>query len=148
MPILNIETRDVKPLLPNVSDQRLSILIDDVFARAVGYVPSLGEDMSNQQVAIATAILRRVIVRLAESGSGGTTQKSISAGPYSQSETYETRERKLFYPDEIEELRSIFPDVYANHGSGKAFSIDLGVSRNTPLSPYDVGWVVTDVLPH
>lgn len=144
MPIFNIETRDIKPLLPNISDQKLNILIDDVIARAVGHVPSLGEEMSHQQVSIATAILRRVIVRLAESGSGGTTQKSISAGPYSQSETYETRERRLFYPDEIEELRSIFPNVYTN-GEVKAFALDMVVKNTPPYSPYSYGVVIDNV---
>lgn len=136
MAVPHLEVEDVKPLVSDtkITDAKIAIMIDDITARAVGLVPELDTDMTHSQEALARAVLRKAVVRWIESGSGGVSTKSQSAGPYSVQETYEARgDRPLFYDSEIAELKGIFPHVY---GRRKAFSVDLAVRRRT----YPQGW--------
>lgn len=116
---------DLKPFLPDLDPAKADLLITDVIARAKRINPLLGTDgLTEDDVALAKAILRRVIVRAAEAGSGAIQQRAFTAGPYTGQETIDTRarERPLFYPDEVRDLAAIGQD---NPRSRGAFSIDL-----------------------
>lgn len=138
MAYLTLTWAEVSPLIPNVAEDKGKILLEDVLARAIGIVPELGEDMSDPKAGVAKAVVRKAVVRWADSGSGGTVTKSQTAGPYNTSETYENRgDKPLFYNSEIEELKALFATYEVK--KGKAFSINL-VPEKPERSPYDFGW--------
>lgn len=144
MAILHLEVEDIKPLCPHVDNQTIKIMIDDVKARAVNAVPELLEDLDPHKLALARAVLRRVIARWAASDLGGVSMRTESAGPYSHTEQYDTRPRKLFYDDELDELRGLFPEAYQMSSSG-AFGIDLtanhqGVRSGGRGYGREIGW--------
>lgn len=140
MNYLSLEWDEVRPLVPNVSDERGQILVEDVLARAVGLVPALGDKLTDTQIAVAKAVIRKAVARWADSGSGGMTTKSQTAGPFQTSETYEARgDRPLFYDSEIDELRNLFRVEGEDIKKGKAYSLDPVICA-TPVSPFDLGW--------
>ena len=61
------------------------------------------------QVAEAKLILLGTLKRWAEAGAGALTQRTQTAGPFNQSETYDTRQRTGYnlWPSEIAELQSV-----------------------------------------
>lgn len=139
MNYLTLEWEEVAPLVPNISPEKGKILVEDITARAKNLVPELSDKLSDDQRAVAKAVLRKALVRWADSGTGGITTRSQTAGPYQTSETYEARgDRPLFYDSEIAELRAIFFDGESLVGK-KAFSIGP-VVRNEPVNIFDLGW--------
>lgn len=140
MNYLSLEWDEVRPLVPNVSDERGQILVEDVLARAVGLVPALGDKLTDAQIAVAKAVIRKAVARWADSGSGGVTTKSQTAGPFQTSETFEARgDRPLFYDSEIDELRNLFRVEGEDIKKGKAYSLDPVICA-TPANPFDLGW--------
>ena len=140
MNYLSLEWDEVRPLVPNVSDERGQILVEDVLARALGLVPELGDKLTDTQIAVAKAVIRKAVARWADSGSGGVTTKSQTAGPFQTSETYEGRgDRPLFYDSEIDELRSLFRVDGEDPNKAKAYSLGPVICA-TPASPFDLGW--------
>ena len=140
MNYLSLEWDEVRPLVPNVSDERGQILVEDVLARALGLVPELGDKLTDTQIAVAKAVIRKAVARWADSGSGGVTTKSQTAGPYQTSETYEARgDRPLFYDSEIDELRSLFRVDGEDPNKAKAYSLGPVICA-TPANPFDLGW--------
>ncbi|MFD9730901.1 hypothetical protein [Micrococcus luteus] len=140
MNYLSLEWDEVRPLVPNVSDERGQILVEDVLARALGLVPELGDKLTDTQIAVAKAVIRKAVARWADSGSGGVTTKSQTAGPYQTSETYEARgDRPLFYDSEIDELRSLFRVDGEDPNKAKAYSLGPVICA-TPVNPFDLGW--------
>ena len=139
MNYLTIEWEEVAPLVPNVTEAKGRILLEDVMARAKNLVPELEDKLTESQNSVAKAIIRKAVARWADSGSGGVTTKSQTAGPYQTSETYEGRgDRPLFYDSEIAELRAIFTldDVTPK---SKAFSV-APIIRNEPVDLLSLGW--------
>ena len=51
MNYLSLEWDEVRPLVPNISDERGQILVEDVLARALGLVPELGDKLTDTQIA-------------------------------------------------------------------------------------------------
>jgi len=136
---LTIEWEEVAPLVPNVTEAKGRILLEDVMARAKNLVPELEDKLTESQNSVAKAIIRKAVARWADSGSGGVTTKSQTAGPYQTSETYEGRgDRPLFYDSEIAELRAIFTldDVAPK---SKVFSV-APIIRNEPVDILSLGW--------
>lgn len=140
MTLVDIRIEDVRNMLDgdmSISDAKLRIMIDDVVARAINIVPSLGHEVEPRQAAVAQAVLRKAIIRWIDSGSGGRTTHTQSAGPYSESMTYQNGgDRPIFYDSEIEELKALFPDI--DGSSPKAASFDM--AKTDMHSPYYMGW--------
>lgn len=140
MSYLNIEWSEVAPLVPNVSEDKGKILLEDVMARAIGLVPELANQLTDHQLAVAKAVIRKAVARWADSGTGGVVTKSQTAGPYQTSETYEGRgDRPLFYDSEIAELKAIFSPGDALAKKSKAFSVAPVVRSSNP-DPLNLGW--------
>lgn len=139
MSYLSMEWSEVAPLVPNITEERGQILLEDVMARAVGLVPELADSLSDPQLAVARAVIRKAVARWADSGSGGVTTKTRTTGPLQSSETYEARgDRPLFYDSEIAELKGIFtPDGVT--AKKKAFSVSPVFVRN-PADIFTIGW--------
>lgn len=104
----------------------LQRIVDGLNAKAERVAPCLSATdpaPSAGQLAEAKLILLGTLKRWAEAGAGALTQRSQTAGPYNQSESFDTRQRTGYnlWPSEITQLL----DVCGNGGpSGRAFEID------------------------
>lgn len=113
-------------------------MIEDAEAMAVLTAPCLtslntapeGETaeqlaLREAKLAAVKAILRAAILRWHEMGTGAKVTTQDSSGPFSRSETIDTRQRKaMFWPDEVEQLRGIC----ASGETGAAYAIDTAPS--------------------
>jgi hypothetical protein len=79
-------------------------MIDDASAMAVLAAPCLSTELTDQQKAAVKAILRRVILRWADAGSGAVVQQQ--AGPFGQT-VDRPSPRGLFWPSEIADLQRV-----------------------------------------
>lgn len=140
MNYLTIEWEEVAPLVPNVTEAKGRILLEDVMARAKNLVPELEDKLTESQNSVAKAVIRKAVARWADSGSGGVITKSQTTGPYQASETYEGRgDRPLLYDSEIAELKAIFSPEDALPKKRKAFSVSP-IIRNEPVDILNLGW--------
>lgn len=111
----------------DIPDAKAEAMIADVLARARLLAPCLaGDGLSEDQAAAAKAILRDVVLRWNDVGSGGYQQETKTAGPF----THQTmigagRDAKArFRPADIRELQDICRDVSGGHDG--AWSLDMG----------------------
>lgn len=131
MATLTLTLPEVTPLLDSTkkhSDEKVQIIIDDVLARVIGHVPQLGVAIDESQLRTAKAIVRKIVVRELDRGSGGviTQNNSQSTGGFSTQDSTTIDNSKstwLIYPSEITELRAIVANERPS--AGKAFSIDM-----------------------
>ena len=145
MPII-----DVIDLPQSVRDafeaDELAGIVAGLNAKAERVAPCLtGTDPapSEGQLAEARLILLGTLKRWAEAGAGALTQRAQTAGPFSNSESYDTRQRTGYnlWPSEISQLQ----DLCGNSGSsGRAFEVDTmpgdaGVGR----VGIDYAWTTT-----
>ncbi|WP_018024358.1 hypothetical protein [Corynebacterium ulceribovis] len=109
----------------------VKVLIRDGMALASKVAPCIMDDDFAFQNA-AAAIIRGAILRWAESGSGALSSEQATAGPFSQTLSYDTRQarRSLFFPSEVMELQKL-----CKQNSG-AFAVDtvpvVDVMRHAP----------------
>ena len=125
MPII-----DVNDLPQSVRDafeaDELAGIVAGLNAKAERVAPCLtGTDPapSEGQLAEAKLILLGTLKRWAEAGAGALTQRTQTAGPFNQSESYDTRQRTGYnlWPSEISQLQ----DLCGSSGSsGRAFEVD------------------------
>ncbi|MBF6428702.1 hypothetical protein IU440_28930 [Nocardia cyriacigeorgica] len=99
---------DLRPFEPNIDPAKAAIMITDALAMAEALAPCVFEPGFTKEAA-AKAIIRGAILRWNDQGSGAAVQKSQTAGPFSQSETVDTRQtRKVaFWPSEITDLQGL-----------------------------------------
>ena len=125
-----IEAADFAAFLPGVDQAKLAAMIEDALAEALDDAPCLADpNLDTAKKAKAKAILRRAIIRWYDSGSGGVTTRSRTAGDYSQSETIDTTSPRdsAFWPSELERLKALCTDGPGAKRSRHAFNIDLAV---------------------
>lgn len=109
-----------------IDPAKAEAMIEDAEAMAVLAAPCLSDPEfqgDTAKVAAVKAILRGAILRWDDAGSGALSQHSQTAGPWTESESYDTRtpRRAMFWPTEIAQLR----DLCGNSGSsGRAFEVD------------------------
>lgn len=143
MAIVHITHEDLTVFQSDIPKAKAEAMIEDVMARAIQINPAIGADtLTPNEASAAKGIIRRVILRWNDSGTGAITQQSTTAGPYNQSQTIDNRSghRKLFYVEDIEELKALGKE--ATSSKGKAFSIDMTASRTlgSSLDPRDPLW--------
>lgn len=111
---------DLRPFAPNIDSAKAVIMIADALAMAEALAPCVFEPGFTKEAA-AKAIIRGAILRWNEQGTGAAVQRSQTAGPFTHSETIDTRQsRKVaFWPSEITELQSL-----CGVSVRKAFSVD------------------------
>lgn len=84
------------------------------------------------KIAATKAILRGAILRWNEAGTGALSAGGLTAGPFGQQQTFDTRvmRKAMFYPSEVEQLQGIC----STGESGKAFTVDTvpGSSIHAP----------------
>lgn len=103
----------------------LAGIVDGLNAKAERVAPCLtGTDPapSEGQLAEAKLILLGTLKRWAEAGAGALTQRTQTAGPFNQSESYDTRQRTGYnlWPSEISDLQGLC----GGSSSGRAFEVD------------------------
>lgn len=115
---------DLSPLAPSMTQAQAHIYIADIEARAVVEAPCIEEGTFKHADAVK-AILRAAVLRRHDAKNGGVTTDQQSAGPFSQSHTFDpaVRSNGSLTKNEVRQLR----DLCRRHqgiGSGrKAFTV-------------------------
>lgn len=111
---------DLEPFA-DIAIDKAEAMIEDALAMATRVAPCITEPDFDQQAAVK-AVLRGAILRWDESGQGGLTAQQVTAGPYSQSNSFDTRttRKTLFWPSEIEALQEL-----CSEGGDGAFVVDM-----------------------
>lgn len=127
MPAVELTTKQIQVFNPDLPNEQAEILVRDGLALARRIAPCIADDDFEFPEA-AAAIIRGAVLRWADSGSGALSSEQSSAGPFSQTQSYDTRQarRSLFFPSEISELQKL---CRANVGG--AFSIDTVLTAST-----------------
>ena len=117
-----------------LNDSKTAAMLEDAIAQALTVAPCLAneEALNPVQKASAKATLRAAIVRWHEAGSGAKVTHSQGAGPFSESETYDTSHQRkgAFWPSEITMLQSICK-------SGRqAYTVDMSGHQASPHQPW------------
>lgn len=121
----------------------LQDIVDGLNAKAERVAPCLTVDPSPSQLAEAKLILLGTLKRWAEAGAGALTQRAQTAGPFTNSESYDTRQRTGYnlWPSEISQLQ----DLCGNSGSsGRAFEVDtMPADAGIGRVGIDYAWTTT-----
>lgn len=120
-----ITSDDLEPFA-DIDPEKADAMIEDAVAQAILVAPCLAteSDLDANQKAAVKSILRGVVLRWNDSGSGAWQQQSI--GPASLTIDTRHQRRSLFWPSEIEQLQAVCTAV--NGGATGAFSIDTAPS--------------------
>ena len=118
--MLTIDPAEVVAFNRELDPAIVEILIRDGLAMARRVAPCVDDDDFAYTDA-AVAIIRGAVLRWAESGSGGVTSESNTAGPFSFNQSFDNRvtRRSLFFPSELRELEALCAT-----NRGKAFAFD------------------------
>lgn len=115
---------DLTPIMGDADWGVVQVYLDDVWAQAVDAAPCLAEDaFPPEKQAVARSILRQAVLRWWRAGEGGVTTEQQTAGPFSQSTTYErtVRGEGRLFDGEIRRLQKLCPAVTTSRR--KAFTI-------------------------
>lgn len=127
MAAVSLTIADLAPFA-DIEEAKATEMIADALARAALVAPCIvADDFAHE--AAAKAIIRGAILRWNEAGTGAITNEVVAKGPFSHSQTVDTRSarRSMFWPSEIDELKSLC----ASEGSG-AFGVDtVGLTTST-----------------
>jgi len=117
MPIITPE--DLAPFA-DIDQAKAEAMIADATAMARRVAPCI-DDPESDIIDAVKAILRGAILRWNDAGSGALSSTQQSAGPYSQSTSFDTRQvrRNLFWPSEIDALKEL-----CSKGNEGAFAVD------------------------
>lgn len=118
--MLAIDKSEVLAFNSELDETIVDILIRDGLAMARRVAPCIDDD-DFEFADAATAIIRQAVLRWAESGSGGISSESETAGPFAYQVSFDNRQnrRSLFFPSEIRELEAL-----CRSSGGRAFSVD------------------------
>lgn len=120
-----VKVDDLK-VFADIDEVKADAMIADAEATAISVAPCLVDpdnpsllntDLSDNDRRVITAVLRAVIIRWNEAGSGAVVQESV--GPYSHTVDNRSNKYGRFWPSEIDQLRAIC----SNSTGGKAFSV-------------------------
>lgn len=108
---LTLDPDEVLAFSPDLDPKVVDILIRDGLAMARRVAPCIDDD-DFPHVDAATAIIRSAVLRWAESGGGAVSSNALTAGPFGQTVSYDTRQsrRSLFFPKEIRALEGLCGD--------------------------------------
>lgn len=133
MALLVITPEDLTPFDPDIPTDKAEAMIADIVSRARRFAPCLGDDIPQDVADAAKGILRDVILRWNDAGSGTVVSRTHSTGPFQGTESYDTqRPKPRFWPSEIKELQDLCRTVTTESG---AFHIDQ-VQTTAPVSAW------------
>lgn len=122
MAAVSLTTSDLSPFATIVT-AKAQAMIDDALARAARFAPCiLDTDLSAANAAAAKAVLRDVVLRKNDAGTGVLAEQHT--GPFGV--TLDTRQpaKTLFWPSEIAELQSICADHNELPHTSGAYEVD------------------------
>lgn len=131
---------DVGDLPQSVKDAFESLELADIVAglnaKAARVAPCLADSPTPEQEAEARLILLGTLKRWAEAGAGALTQRSQTAGPFTTSDSFDTRQRTGYnlWPSEISDLQGVC--LSGNEDSG-AFMVDMTGPSDADVSIWD-----------
>lgn len=123
MPAVTLSPSDLDAFA-SIDPVKADAMITDALALAAIHAPGImSPDFAYP--AAAKAILRRVVLRWNEAGTGASVQQT--AGPFSQTIDTRKNQRDAFWPNEIEQLQALCqgPESYG------AFSLDTAPTTVT-----------------
>jgi hypothetical protein len=134
---VSLAPSDLTLFVDNLSEEQAEVMIADVTARAARVAPCI-IDTDFEYAEAAKAILRAVLLRWAEQGNAALTSRSVTKGPFAESETYDSRQQRrgAFWPSEIEDLQELCRGE--SDSSGEAFGVDTHASTTGTLVHADV----------
>ena len=111
----------------------LEAVVDGLNSKALRVAPCLADNPTTDQLNEAHLLLLGTLKRWAQAGAGALTQRTQTAGPFNQSESYDTRQRTGYnlWPSEIADLQTICSE----EGSSAAFTVDtvpVGAANHSP----------------
>lgn len=132
MPAVELEVEDLQVFAPSIDEAKAEAMIEDALALAEQVAPCILETDFAYPGA-AKAILRGAILRWNDSGSGALSAHSLTAGPYGQTQSFDTRSprRSLFFPSEITELQKLC----STSGGKRAYTITLSGTDEVGTDP-------------
>ncbi len=101
-----------------IESTKAQAMIDDTLARAARFAPCI-EDAEFAYPAAAKAVLRAVVLRWNDAGSGALS--SQTAGPFGQAIDTRRETGPKFWPSEISELQAL---CQTDDSTGGAFNVD------------------------
>lgn len=107
MTAVSISTSDLAPFA-TIDPGKAAAMIADAMAMAKLVAPCIvTADFAHPDA--AKAIIRGAILRWNESGQGGLSQSTQTAGVFTQSDSFDNRQprRAMFWPSEIEQLQKM-----------------------------------------
>lgn len=143
-----ISPDDLEPFAQIDLDKAVA-MVDDAEAMAVLAAPCLSvPEFQNDPTmsAVVKAILRGAILRWDESGAGALTQRSRTGGPFSESESIDTRTKRkaMFWPSEITQLRDLCATFSGSADKGRAFTVDTAPKArrdgHADVCDLNLGW--------
>ena len=133
MAVIVIEDLPTKVVDAFEGDELLDI-VEGLNAKALRVAPCLADSPTAEQSAEARLVLLGTLKRWAEAGAGALTQRSQTAGPFTASDSLDTRQRTGYnlWPSEISELQAI---CLSGSGNDGAFTVDMtGADQSSELT--------------
>lgn len=132
-----------------IEPARAEAMIEDAEAMATLAAPCLSTpefQADPTMLSVVKAILRGAILRWDEAGAGALTQRSRTGGPFSESESIDTRTKRkaMFWPSEIAQLRDLCATFSGDADGGRAFSVDTAPKArrdgHADICDLNLGW--------
>lgn len=119
-----LQFSDLSPLAPSMTQEQADIYIADIEARAVIAAPCLS-DPGFEYLEAVKAILREAVLRRHRAGEGGVTTEQQTAGPYSQSTTFDVAVRSNggLSKTEVRDLKALCRAASGIGDGRKAFTV-------------------------
>lgn len=110
----------------DAEDETIEQIISDAIDQAAAIAPTV-PTLTGQPAASAAAVIRGAVARYIETGQGdGASQIQQTAGPFSQSASYQSR-TTIFLPSEERKLAAL-----ESRGKHAVFGIDLAPRTTAP----------------
>ena len=119
-----LEVSDLQAFAPDINEAKAEVMIDDAEAMALLVASCLDYesedyDLSQLKENAVRAVLRGVVLRWNEAGTGAFQQQTT--GPFGVTVDTRQQRRGMFWPSEIEQLQEICKNGIDDGG---AFSVD------------------------
>lgn len=127
-----IETADLPTDLQ--AEELAQTWVDGANATAARVAPCLADSPTPDQLAEARLVLIGTVSRWAKAGSGGLSSVQNTAGPFSESQSFDTRVRTGYnmWPTEITRLQ----DICKTGGKAKSFALDTAPPQTGIHAPW------------
>jgi hypothetical protein len=119
-----LDVSDLQDFAPDIPAAKAAAMIDDAEYMALLVAPCLDYDsedydLSDNRQGAVKAILRGVVLRWNEAGTGAFQQ--TTTGPFGATVDTRQQRRGMFWPSEIDQLQSV---CNADQPNGGAFAVD------------------------